>query len=184
MAKKSSTNNGKTADRSRPLVLSPFSAALRPVVKKILPQKCAIFQQLFDVWADLVARSEASGTIPEKLTLPRGKKGEGVLHIWAQTGAQAMEVEFNKANVMHKINTLFGYQVVKDLRVTAFPVANKNRAETAQKPIKRDSFSCQSLDKAVTGISNPQLRSALLDLGGVLPSAQPDNNNEKGQHHA
>jgi hypothetical protein len=160
--------------------LAPVSTAIRPIVRKFLPQKSVLFQQLFDIWPDLVAATEASGAIPEKLAMPRNKQNQAVLHIWAQSGAQAMEISFSKAHLMHLINTTFGYNLVADIRVLAFPETKKNAAESVITASKRDSVCCQSLDKALAGISNPQLKSALTSLGAVLPPQTI----EKGQSHA
>jgi hypothetical protein len=164
----------KIGQKRNSMVLSPISKAVRPVVRRFLPQKSVLFQQLFDIWPELVKNSEAEGTIPEKLALARDKQKDAILYLWSQTGAQAMEISFNKQHLISRINTVFGYALMVDLRVTAFPTtANKNTTATA-KAAKRDSIPCQSLDKILTEISNPDLRAALRDFGGVLPSNTTD----------
>jgi hypothetical protein len=168
--------------KKRTAALRPVGQAVRPVVKRALPKSSAAFHQLFDVWADIAAGTEAQDTIPEKLLFPRGKQDGAVLHLWARTGAQATEVAFNKAALLRRINTIFGYACVADLRVTAFPVA-ANR-ESPRDVQRKSGLSCQSLDKNLGDISNPTLKAALADLGGLLDSSLPTTQPSEGDHHA
>jgi len=171
--------------------LRPVSSAVRPIVKSILPASSVVFQQLFDIWADLMAGTEAAAAIPEKLVLGRDKQKDGVLHLWTKTGAEATELTFNKMMILRKINAHFGYSLVADLRVTAFPTAitksaGKANDNTGQgriaKPVK--GVPCQSLDKILQDISNPALREVLADFSGVLESNPSENMEITGDTHA
>lgn len=176
----------KTSDKQFPRggqALRPVSAAIRPVITKILPKSSAVFQQLFDIWHDLMVGTEAAQSIPEKLTLSRTQQKDGVLHVWTQTGAQATEMSFNKGMILQKINAFFGYNLVADIRVTAFPTINDNK--TAPRIAKlRHSVPCQSLDKMLQDISNPALREVLADFSGVLESNPSKNIEITGDEYA
>jgi hypothetical protein len=156
--------------------LVPVSRAARPVIVKTLPKQSAYFQQLFELWVEITAGSIAAGTVPEKLTLPKGQQKDGVLSIWTVTSAQAAELSFEKSNLIQKINKLFGFSLVSDLRLVAFP---KMLAESPVKVNVRPQKPSQSLDKTLSDISNPSLRSALNDLGQYLTTA----NDKTGPHN-
>ena len=162
------------------IALKPIGNLVRPYIKKALPKKNIIFTQLFDMWPMLVAHTEAVSSIPEKLVFPIKKQQGAVLHIWAQSGAQAMEISFNKTALIQKINAVFGYAMVADIRVTAHAghVLPKQRSAMRANPAKVNqgpALSSQSLDKILSGISNPELRSALRDLGGVISASANEN---------
>lgn len=183
-SKKASTTKKETEQRSG-RAMQPVSEAARPLIKKALPKTSAYFQQLFDVWGDLVTGTEAALSIPEKLTYTRDSQKDGVLHVWAKTGAQATEMSFNKAMILRKVNAYFGFNAVGDLRVTAYPSMNDNAGRKSVRIGKSaKGVSCQSLDKSLSDISNPALREVLAGLGGVLDPNSSENKDITGDTHA
>lgn len=173
--------------------LKPISQLIRPVVKKFLPQKNVIFQQLFDIWPDIVNGTEAVGTIPDKITFTRQQQKDGILAIWAQSGAQATEITYNRMMLVQRINSVFGYALVADIKVTAYPsgslggLGGLNTKKTAANPKKVNSdqgIPSQSLDKILSGISNPELRHTLSELGRVIPAQPVEINENKGENNA
>lgn len=166
--------------------LKSITQLIRPMVKKVLPQKSVIYQQLFDIWPDIVNGTEAKDTIPEKLTFPKQQQKAGVLAIWAQSGAQATEVTYNRMQLIQRINSVFGYALVADIKVTAHPgqgVAGKTRPNP-QKVNSVQGIPSQSLDKILSGISNPMLRHTLSELGSVIPAQPIESNEHKGETNA
>lgn len=166
--------------------LKQITQLIRPVVKKVLPQKNIIYQQLFDIWPDIVNGTEAKDTIPEKMTFPRQQQNNGVLAIWAQSSAQATEVTYNRMMLIQRINSVFGYNLVADIKVTAYP-GGGIMAKPNANPEKVNSIQgipSQSLDKILSGISNPVLRHTLAELGSVIPAQPTENNEHKGENNA
>lgn len=173
--------------------LRPVSQIMRPLIKQAIPQKSVIFQQVFDLWADAVHGTEAVGTIPEKLSFKgHNQQQDGCLAIWAQSSAQATELSYNKAMLIHRINSLFGYNLLADIKVTAHPGKlpprlEKQRARAKTNPAKVNmnrGVPSQSLDKILSGISNPSLKTILGELGGVLDPEVIVNKDSKGDNHA
>lgn len=166
--------------------LKPITQLVRPVVKKILPQKSALFQQIFDIWPDLVHGTEAKGTIPEKLAFTRKEQSNGVLSLWAQSSAQATEVTYNRTMLVERINTVFGFALLSDIRVTANPTQGLAARKKANLPKVNSpkGIPSQSLDKILAGISNPLLRHSLSELGSVLDAQPSDNEQDKGENNA
>ncbi|MDB5478627.1 MAG: hypothetical protein JWM96_1122 [Alphaproteobacteria bacterium] len=163
--------------------LQPVMLAVRPIVKKILPQKSVVFQQLFEIWPDIVASTDAKSSIPEKLTFPRGEQKDGCLSIWAQSGAQAMEISYIKGLLIQRINAVFGFCLVADIKVTAHPSKIAVPATPVIKRLKRG-IPSQSLDKMLGGMSNPQLKATLGELGSFLDPETIENTYNKGETNA
>jgi hypothetical protein len=175
----------KNSDRTSGFGLKPVAQLLRPVIKKVLPQKSVIFQQIFEIWPDIVNGTEAKGTIPEKLTFKMKEQKDGCLSIWAKSGSQATEISYNKSALIHRINSLFGFALVGDIKVMAHPTKTlvKTGPATPAKALKARGVSCQSLDKILGEISNPSLKAALGELGGFLDGETIETNN-KGEDNA
>jgi len=187
--KKTTPQNKASAPARVAASLRPITQLVRPLVRKILPQKSVIFQQLFDHWPEIVAGTEAAGTIPEKLTFPHQQQKDGVLAVWARSSAQATEMTYNRQALIQRLNSVFGYALVRDIKVTAFPGAATPgvKKPNLAKVNSARGIPSQSLDKILGGISNPTLRTLLGELGAVLDQpAQADTHNDthKGDPHA
>lgn len=178
----------KNRERAGTLSLKPVSQILRPVIKKVLPQKSVIFQQIFDLWSEIVTGTEAVNTIPEKLTFTRNQQKEGCLAIWAQSSSQATEVSYNKTMLIRRINSMFGYALVSDIKVTAHPAMITKRIATQGKTDNKVNANrgvpSQSLDKILGDISNPSLKTILNELGSVLDPQTTENKYSKGENNA
>jgi hypothetical protein len=164
--------------------LKPVVQLVRPLVKKILPQKSIIFQQLFDVWPEIVGNSIAKGTIPEKMMFPPKQQNNGCLHLWTQSSAQATEISYQKADLIQRVNSVFGYALLADVRMTAHPTALKKRVTTPKSVNSNRGLPSQSLDKILGDISNPELKTVLGELGGFLDTEAIDNTTNKGKNNA
>lgn len=176
VSQKTTTENKAKAARTGSS-LRLLTEAVRPIVKQILPQKSMIFQQIFDFWPEIVATTEAAGSIPEKLTFQRQQQNNGCLSVWARTGAQATEMSYNRTALIRRINSVFGYALVAEVKVTAFPGLGLPAAKKAT-PAKvkvAQGIPSQSLDKILGGISNPSLRQILSELGGLIDQPNPEN---------
>lgn len=174
----------KNAPRFAASSLRPVSQIMRPLIKQVIPQKSIIFQQIFDLWAEIVNNTEAAGTIPEKLTFTKNEQKSGCLAIWAKSSAQATEISYNKTALIHRINSLFGYALLADIKVTAHPGKGlKPRANPAKVNMNRGVPS-QSLDKILGDISNPTLKTILGELGSYLDPEPIENKDSKGENNA
>jgi hypothetical protein len=173
----------KRFSRFQATSLKPVGQVLRPVIKSVLPQTSVVFQQVFELWPDIVHGTEAMGTIPEKLVFARKEQKGGCLHLWVQTSAQAMELTYNKKTLLYRLNSFFGYSLVGDIKVTAHPGKGKKAPANPIKVKQGRGVSCQSLDKILGGISNPSLKEVLGELGGCL-DAETIETTQKGETDA
>jgi len=164
--------------------LRSVSQLVRPLIKQALPQKSVIFQQIFDLWPEIVAGTECKNTIPEKLTFTKNQQKDGCLAIWAQSSAQATEISYNKKGLIHRVNGVFGYALLADIKVTAHPGKGLKPRATPAKVNMNRGVPSQSLDKILGDISNPSLKTILGELGSFLDPEPIDNKDSKGEKHA
>jgi hypothetical protein len=84
-------------------------------------------------WAAIVGKDLAAFTLPERLKWPRnvdvygetapGERGRpGATLVLRVDGARALDVQFQSAQLIERINAYFGYQAVTELRFIQAPV--------------------------------------------------------------
>ena len=165
--------------------LRPVSQIVRPLIKEAIPQKSVIFQQIFDLWPEIIQGTVAKNTIPEKLVFTKDKQKDACLAIWAQSSAQATELSYNKTMLIHRINSIFGYGLLADIKVTAHPGKGIGKPKATPRKVNMNrGVPSQSLDKILGDISNPSLKSILGELGSFLDPEPIENKDSKGEKHA
>ncbi len=94
-----------------------FIAKLLPkLVKTTFEKKGFIQAAILLEWPQIVGSEMSEKCIPEKLVFPRGKKGEGVLHLNVQVSSGLL-IEYGAPLIIDKINSYFGYQAVTRLKI-------------------------------------------------------------------
>lgn len=181
----SSEKTNKKAPAAGTFGLRPVSQLVRPLIKQALPKKSVIFQQIFDLWPEITAGTEAANSLPEKLVFPANSQKGGCLSLWTNSSAQATELSYNRMALVHRINAMFGYGLLADVKVTAHPGSAIRRPGPTPAKVNSDrGVPSQSLDKILGDISNPSLRTILEELGGVLDPEPVENKDSKGEKHA
>ena len=146
-------------------------AALMPkVTRKVLGRRGFAEANIITDWATIVGSNLAEICHPEKLTFPRGRRTDGVLHIRAIGGA-ATELQHLEPQVVERINQYFGYAAITRLKLTRIPpitpVATQNQPaieKTMPQLEKSPLLPKQGFNK----IKNSELRNALENLGKAI----------------
>jgi hypothetical protein len=58
---------------------------------------------------------------PEKITFQKNKKGDGVLYVKVFNNIASFYIVNNVDIIVEKINVLYGYRIVKDIKVKQDP---------------------------------------------------------------
>ncbi|GGB75393.1 DUF721 domain-containing protein [Blastomonas aquatica] len=91
-------------------------------------------------WAEIAGPRYAAMASPESIAFPRGKKGEGTLHL-VVTSATAIFMQHAEPEIITRVNRFFGYEAVARVKyrhgALARPLRPEPRAVTAPslKPI-------------------------------------------------
>ncbi len=100
------------------------------VAGKALGKRGLAFGALINDWPSIVGHQLSLRTAPDKLSFPRGKREDAVLHIRAM-GAIALELQHLEPQIIERINGFFGYRAVAKIKlIHAAPL-------TIQKPAVR-----------------------------------------------
>ena len=136
------------------------------VAGKALGKRGLAFGSLINDWPSIVGHQLSLRTAPDKLSFPRGKREDAVLHIRAM-GAIALELQHLEPLIIEKINGFFGYKAVSKLRlVHAAPVATRTLRAPQVRPLSMDEEI--TVMSATSAIEDEGLRDALERFGRSL----------------
>ena len=95
--------------------LRPMSKSLPSGLKTILKKGGYNYASIINNWADLVGKQISNVCYPKSIKTGRELK-DGILYLNVFHGDQLL-VEYNKTNIIDKINIFFGYKFVKSIRI-------------------------------------------------------------------
>lgn len=143
--------------------LAPLTAEVRAIARPILGRHGFVGLDILSQWEDIVGTDLARGIRPQKLTFEGNKRTDGTLHVQSAGGAFAMIFEHQKARVIDRINTFFGYPAIARIKIWqgAF------RPEVTDQPETRPLTAAEAADltKRVAGIEDPDLRDCAYRIG-------------------
>ena len=141
--------------------LRPLSKSLPHGLKKILKKGGHNYSSIINNWADLVGKKIASACYPKSIKTGKELKN-GVLFINVSHGDQIL-VEYSKKDIIDKINSFFGYEFVKEIRLVLVrdKINQKNENDLNNK--KHSIYY-----KKIENIQNSQLKKNLSDLINVF----------------
>ena len=148
---------------------SPFPKALgrelEQLVKPVYKQQGFTEHRLLTEWDKVVGRALAAGSVPKKLTFPKGKREDGVLQVAVSSGAKALELQHMQPMILERICVFYGYKAivkvvfVQDSSLQPPPKPRKT-------PVKK--VSSDKVAALVAGCEDDALRQALASLGSEI----------------
>ena len=95
--------------------LRPMSKSLPRGLKTILKKGGHNYSSIINNWSNLVGKKIANVCYPKSIKTGKELK-DGVLFLNVEHGEQLL-IEYEKKNIIDKINSFFGYQFVKEVRL-------------------------------------------------------------------
>ena len=113
-------------------------------------------------WRAVVGEETADHAIPMEVTLPRGSRTSGTLHVRVES-AYATELQHNAPRIVERINGFYGYAAIARIALHQGPVERPAGSRPVPEPTAGEI-------PAVEGIESPELREALRGLGAAIGS--------------
>jgi hypothetical protein len=110
-------NNIKQRNRSFQGLRS-FKDTLPTGIKKIIKKKGHIFSETLNNWKYIVGNEIFQICYPKSFK-NSNKLGVSTLHVMVKRGHE-IDLEYSKKEIMNKMNSFFGYQVVEKLKFISF----------------------------------------------------------------
>jgi len=160
--------NFKVEPRSRKYEgLATLTKEVTALTQNIFGQKGFVSIDLITNWADIIGSDLAQGVVPLKLTFPLNRHSQGTLHVRTASGAFALLFEHQKARVIDRINTYFGYPAIAQINQIQGAVKLKSvQPQEVEWPLGDDEV--QDLLTKVNAIENDELRAQVFELGVAM----------------
>ena len=151
-------NNIKQRNRSFQGLRS-FKETLPKNIKKIIKKKGHIFSETLNNWKYIVGNETFQICYP-KTFKNSNKFGVSTLHVMVKRGHE-VDLEYSKKNIIDKMNSFFGYTVVKKLKFISF-----DDIQTKDKEVKRNnnSVTINKYADRIRDIKNDKIKNSLLEL--------------------
>ena len=147
-----SKNNNKTQTFIQGL--RPFSSSIPKTLKKHLRKGGYNYSNIVDNWTRMVSKKISDACYPISVKMGKNMR-DGNLFLNVVHGKE-LEVEYEKKEIMDKINSFFGYKCIS--HVTLKIVHNTVNKEDKVFP-KIKNFS--EIDKKMSTVNNSDLKSSL-----------------------
>ena len=147
-----SKNNNKTQTFIQGL--RPFSSSIPKTLKKHLRKGGYNYANIVDNWTKMVSKKISESCYPNNIKMGNEMKN-GILELNVIHGKE-MEIEYNKKEIIDKINSFFGYNCID--QVTLKIVQEKIELNKKVFPKLKD-FS--KIEEKMSKINNNELKSSL-----------------------
>ena len=147
-----SKNNNKTLTFIQGL--RPFSSSIPKTLKKHLRKGGYNYSNIVDNWTKMVSKKISDACYP--ITVKMGKEmRDGTLVLNVIHGKE-MEVEYEKTQIIDKINSFFGYNCISHitLKIVQDKVYHSNKVFPKIKNLSK-------IEKKMSKVNNEELKSSL-----------------------
>ena len=143
--------------------LRSFKDTLPKNIKKIIKKKGHIFSETLNNWKYIVG-SEIFQICYPKSFKNSNKFSVSTLHVMVKRGHE-IDLEYSKKDIMDKMNSFFGYNVVEKLKFISF-----DSSQTKFKRLVEDNNSVTNNKYAdkIKSISNDKVKTSLLELTKIF----------------
>ena len=145
-------NNNKTQTFIQGL--RPFSNSIPKTLKKHLRKGGYNYSNIVDNWTKMVDKKISDVCYPITVRMGKDmKNGSLVLNV---THGKEMEIEYEKKNIIEKINSFFGYNCISNiiLKISQFKKIKQKRILPKIKDI-------DMIEKKIDKVNNKDLKSSL-----------------------
>ena len=161
MHKKQNNKESKTYVQG----LRQFGNTLPRGIKGILKKNGYNYSEIISKWNMLVGKDISSYSYPKSIKMQKGESN-GTLLLAIKRGNE-INIEYSKKEIINKINSFFGYRLIKEIRLQAF---NSEIKKMKNKNVLKK-FS-KNYNKKINEIKNKDIRNSLSQLLNAIKNDQ------------
>ena len=140
--------------------LRSFKNTLPTKVKRILDKKGHMYNETLDNWRYIVGDELFKVCYPKSLKTSN-KLGGSSLNIMVKRGNE-VDLEYSKKNIINKMNSYFGYEAIKNIKLSTFEGQyEKVNEKKIVNATKREHI------KKIDNIKNDKIKKSLLELSKI-----------------
>ena len=137
--------------------LRSFSNTLPRGIKGILKKNGYNYSEIINKWNMLVGKNISDCCFPKSIKMKKGNSN-GAMLLAVKRGNE-ITVEYSKKEIINKINSYFGYNLISEIKLTTFSsTLNKNKNKMKQTTLTN------TFGKKISEIKNKDIRDALTKL--------------------
>ena len=137
--------------------LRSFGNTLPRGIKQILKKNGYNYSEIISKWNLLVGKDISNYCYPKSIKMSR-ENNNGALILLVERGNE-INVEYSKKDIINKINSYFGYQLISEIRLQTFsPISKKEKEKNII------SNSPKKFAKKINEIKNKDIRDSLSQL--------------------
>ena len=141
--------------------LRPFGNTLPRGVRGILKKSGYNYSEIISKWNMLVGKDISSCSYPKSIKMTKGEKN-GLLMLAVKRGNE-ITVEYSKEEIINKINSYFGYNLINEIRLKTI---NSEIKKIKDKNILKK-FS-KNFEKKINEVKNKNIRNSLSQLLDIV----------------
>ena len=138
---------------------------LKDIIKPILKDYSPIILILRRNWNTLIGEKYHEFCEPEKVLFKKDKKKDAILYIKCFNTVISFYIENNKLFILEKINSIFGYNLIGNIKIKQDPRIIK---QYKKQPTQRKENELNQINLAIKNIENEELKNSLKDFGNSL----------------
>ena len=137
--------------------LRSFGNTLPRGVKGILKKNGYNYSEIISKWNILVGKNISNFSYPKSIKMTRGDNN-GTLILAVERGNE-INIEYSKVEIINKINSYFGFKLIKDIRLEAI---NSKLSKNKNKNNHIKFY--KNYKKKINEIKNEELKNSLSEL--------------------
>jgi len=145
--------------------MKDINFVIRNVVKPITKNFSPVLLILIRNWQNIIGEKYYEFCEVEKVLFPKGKKNNGTIYINAFNNVISFYIENNKFFILDKINSIFGYGLISNIKIKQLPKIVKQHKNN---DIKLSDSDEKTINNSVANVDNDDLKQSLKNLGETL----------------
>ena len=136
------------------------------IVKPVFKVRGLMEGKIITHWPQIVGERFSHIALPEKITFPKGKKGEGTLYL-SVTSSSSLLIHYAQGLILEHVNTFFGYKAISKLQMNhGFTPPKVEVAKAPPPPLSEETK--EWLEDQTKNITDPDLKTTLERLGEAI----------------
>ncbi len=142
--------------------LRPFANTLPRSVKNILKKNGYNYSEIISKWSYFVGKELSDYSYPKSIKINKGSKNCTL--VLAVKRGNEIDVEYSKNSIINKINSYFGYQLIREVKLETFSLISKKQKNNNNRNI----ILSKNFDKKISEIKNKNIKNSLVKLFEVI----------------
>lgn len=136
------------------------------IVRPVFKARGLMEGKIITHWPQIVGERFASLALPEKITFPKGKKGEGTLYL-SVTSSSSLLIHYAQGLILEHVNTFFGYKAIAKLQMShGFIPVQVETTKPIPAPLSQEEK--EWIAHQTQNLTDPDLKASLERLGEAI----------------